>query len=188
MSQRSGERFWRRNVGALPCAERISYGPRPLKDTPPLPRPRAADMDQDEPSFDERKHTVRYMCDVRWAIRLLPSGKWWAFERSTGDEIGEYDSEPDARKAIRHLDPTGMIRINSGKIIGGPTVDEMSTWTTEMVRNFQDLHPGHVGASNVLSDKLRHKRRWRSTIVVDPEFFRRGHRLKGRSPNKRDLK
>ena len=109
------------------------------------------------PRLTDEQAQERYLADVRFAIHLTKQGRFRLFERMTGDEVGEYASEPEARAAALALDPGAMIRIkvDSGlneKIVGGPTVAELEQMGLDACRKFLRLHPGHVGACNVIPE------------------------------------
>jgi len=93
----------------------------------------------------------QYLYDVCWAIHATPTGRWRAFERTTGEDVGTYDGEPEARRAIKAIDPNGMTRINGDKIIGGPSYEKCLILGIEKCAQFLDLHPGHMAATNALA-------------------------------------
>ena len=88
----------------------------------------------------------RYLADVRFAIHTSKRGTWRAFERLTGEDIGDYPSESEARAAIKQIDPTAMVRINYTQIVGGPMVADLRGMELGQARDFLRLHPVHGDA------------------------------------------
>lgn len=133
----------------------------------------------------------RYLTDVRWAIHMTKAGRWHLLERLTGESVGEYDSEPEARAAARKIDPLGMARINQEKIVGGPTYDELLNLGLDAARDFQRLHPGHLGSMAAIGqleqDAKRPKLSRSEHVVVDPDYYKRG-KIKGRCPTTKALR
>lgn len=137
----------------------------------------------------------KYLLDVPWAIHRTKAGRWYAFDRKTGDSVGEYDSEGEARAAIRAKDVVGMIRINMEKIVGGPTFDQLKETGLAACREFLRLHPRHVGAINVISQmeqeaqaKRRSIARAKRTAIQDGMTKSRWSPSGPRCPTKRELR
>lgn len=138
----------------------------------------------------------KFLSDVRFAIHTTKAGRWWLFERFTGEDVGEgeYNSESEARDAVRTIDPCAMVRINHKKIVGGPTYQELTGLGLDAVREFLRLHPGHIGAGNAirqLEDERKHKASLKragrcEATVIDPDFTRQWP--KGRCPTNRALR
>jgi hypothetical protein len=148
----------------------------------------------DDRTLSVEQAQEKYLVDVRYAIHTTRAGRWRLFERQTGEDVGEYGSESEARNAVLAIDMRAMVRINYKKIIGGPKYEELMAIGLDAARNFARLHPGHIGAENAirqLEDERKHKASLkragrREATVIDPDFTRQWP--KGRCPTTRALR